>query len=968
MPVNLSTLQTWLKGRYQGIGLTLTADGASGQPLWHVEGGAKDKAQLFDSELGLWIQFHVLVDPAAASLCVEDAIRDGLEQVSRLDPKSSVPADREDALGLWQVHVVWLVTSAARVAWGTALAELRARSGHTEELGLDMVEVRDEKLDQALDEHDLPALLFRTRALMRLSKDDLPRWLSPDHAFEQALKQIPPSIANEQDRKHAQSFIDQVIDRHRAVAANEGAGMPTVPALTTLEATNFRIIGHGLRALTDPLGSPRHIDVIHGPNGTGKSSLFEALSLALFGTSRRLCEYMSDPDIKPADRGRYAELALRRFGFDGKAALKLGGVERLQSIADNKDEADDREAASRGTLLAQETAREFVTLNASQRAIAMLGDYSRLASRTQQELDSALAGATSAWQDTLRSLELNASIKKRETIHSRLARRLIDGKVPKASDTIEQWLKALESSRPEFKEEASKLMLRWARVDTSAGRDELSEKLGVRVLLLDEGQQTLLNWLAERRQACQAIDALATKVSEKLRPVEKEWGSIQADIEAWAAWTQAQRQRAAKPPTLASLDTTAPTSGADEEAQRKLADSLRELEATGKLLRGQFEHLQSTNTNLMPLWRERHPHDCPTCGQVHADDISHIITRALAECEDRLRAARESYNEQQAKLKAMRDLVSAANTPPISAERQAALAVLLGLPAQGMDSLSSRVESRPDEWRALIQPLVVLLAGPALPQALGDLEERSLVESLVSEFEKAVRVTEQMREAPDRWRELKLRVDKAAVAVLQRHLPDTIESVWREIAFAMAPARWNQPSSSRMKLDQQRGAARLALVVSDPNSKVELPARHVLNQAEGHVLGLAWFFTRHLTHGRFVTPLIALDDPAQEMDQSTFRRFVRFLQAFVRLHRNMKLPLTLIVFLHQEDRALELARSIDPMGQLTLLSWSPQMHLSGTKANARSIRLRNPEQRPPLPQLLQRPSAAATSAPVGSST
>ena len=108
-----------------------------------------------------------------------------------------------------------------------------------------------------------------------------------------------------------------------------------------------------------------------------------------------------------------------------------------------------------------------------------------------------------------------------------------------------------------------------------------------------------------------------------------------------------------------------------------------------------------------------------------------------------------------------------------------------------------------------------------------------------------------------------------------------------------------------------------------------------------------------LSHGRFLTPLVALDDPAQEMDQVTFRRFVRFLQSFVRPHRRAAKPLQLVAMLHQEDRALELARAISKDGEVTMLSWAREMRASGADPTVGSLKLRNPEQRAPLPQPLR---------------
>ena len=99
-------------------------------------------------------------------------------------------------------------------------------------------------------------------------------------------------------------------------------------------------------------------------------------------------------------------------------------------------------------------------------------------------------------------------------------------------------------------------------------------------------------------------------------------------------------------------------------------------------------------------------------------------------------------------------------------------------------------------------------------------------------------------------------------------------------------------------------------------------------------MGLAWFFTRYLTHGRFHRAFIALDDPAQEMDQTTFRSFARFVQALLRLHEKKNVPTQLVLFLHQEDRALDMARAT--LGRFIMLSWRK---INSDQEDIREVRL-----------------------------
>jgi hypothetical protein len=120
-------------------------------------------------------------------------------------------------------------------------------------------------------------------------------------------------------------------------------------------------------------------------------------------------------------------------------------------------------------------------------------------------------------------------------------------------------------------------------------------------------------------------------------------------------------------------------------------------------------------------------------------------------------------------------------------------------------------------------------------------------------------------------------------------------------------------------------------------------AAHILNGAEIQNLGLAWFFTRYLTFGRFHHALLILDNPAQNMDQPTYRDLCRLLESLLRLHRSHRQPLTMLTFFHQDTRALDAARATN--GTLHLLRWNKK----GTPVIEEAIRLLQDEHPAPYP-------------------
>ena len=120
--------------------------------------------------------------------------------------------------------------------------------------------------------------------------------------------------------------------------------------------------------------------------------------------------------------------------------------------------------------------------------------------------------------------------------------------------------------------------------------------------------------------------------------------------------------------------------------------------------------------------------------------------------------------------------------------------------------------------------------------------------------------------------------------------------------------------------------------------------RYVYNSAERHLLGLAWFFTFYLAKRRFDESWVLLDDPAQEMDQPSFRELIRMWETLLRLHKKKRLPFTLITALHQEDRALDAARATN--GKLYILGWQKKQEDTSSQPSVKKVILLAPGYHP----------------------
>ena len=150
--------------------------------------------------------------------------------------------------------------------------------------------------------------------------------------------------------------------------------------------------------------------------------------------------------------------------------------------------------------------------------------------------------------------------------------------------------------------------------------------------------------------------------------------------------------------------------------------------------------------------------------------------------------------------------------------------------------------------------------------------------------------------------------------VTENALRPELRRLWGELALNLTSAPWLLPDRPRFDLVTRRGEEKVTVRV-----KGRL-ARHLLNQSELHILGLAWFLARYLTYGRFYHACLVMDDPAHELDQTSFRDFCRLCETMIRLHRVHARPLALVLMLNQESRAIDAARATG--GILAALNWT----------------------------------------------
>ena len=461
------------------------------------------------------------------------------------------------------------------------------------------------------------------------------------------------------------------------------------------------------------------------------------------------------------------------------------------------------------------------------------------------------------------------------------------------------------------------------------------------------GVTMLEGWFKARLSALQAIDQLDRIYESKIQVLTSQSQEIQEDLKSWATW----KTRQAQTPLIQAVP-----DASHELPMGQIADlekELIELTRQGQDLSLRNEHLTGVVRDVFPKWKGSHPKDCPTCDAFYADGIESVVAGLQVIVQQQVDALRNTYREKQSLLKQLRLAQTTQDVNPLSDARQKHLANLLNVELDGPQGLSA-LSSQPDGHALIMQSITALAARPKLRDLMVACEPANEAASRV--FESISTITaegEALRIAPESWGRIKKLIDSSAASLVQKHLPNTLEAVWQEIAYGLTPGRWNLWGKPRLIPNLSKGAQRLTVEIS-PNEEMQgadgknLLARYAFNQAEQHILGLAWFFTRYLSYGRFQHALMALDDPAQEMDQTTYRIFVRWIQAVSRLHLVRKIPLSTVVFLHQEDRALDLARATNL--SIVMIEWATQMRTDGPHPTVKTLQLNSSDFKWPLPE------------------
>ncbi|MCK9491001.1 MAG: ATP-binding protein [Sulfurimonas sp.] len=838
-----------------------------------------------------------------------------------------------DVNGMWNIIVHWYVEEKDLSDWVKQVADIRRESAQIEEVPIDAIIYKQNEIENACVKHRFPRLLLQTRSILSKEKyDDIEKWSSANTKIKLAVQQAKKHLIDKFDEKlHQQIFneIDVFIDKEEQTEETSEVSLRDTKTYQNISINNFR----NINKLDIPLGDKNSItaSIVHGPNGTGKSSIFEAFSFGLGNTSKRYRNYFDDNNHNR--RNAYKKEYLFPINKKDSPTININAKNHPIDCEHDVHESSKRLNMISGTLLSQEQTGEFTKMPRSELGNIILGQSSTLAMALQEFITSRYSQVRETQKDYLRRYGINAQVRKIDTASHKVIGSYLN-QVFTVPSSFLNWLSNHQLSEHPFFMAAQIFKSEWNDFSaqkviyekTIVSGSENQKQQIISKLLLNKGKL-----LSKNHEFYNSVNKYATRFDYDLI----------ADIEKWSQWLQAQT-------SLANKDSSHIT---EIKIQRNEFSKQREkVIKNGQRLKARVEHIQTVQIFMdTHSWDEISPNECPTCGSdlTNRQGAHQAISLLFQQSQSEQNTLRDEYKTLSDKIKQLDlTLLSLGKMPnPLSSERQIELQEkLLWLIPNDIsfsDYLSS--ESNTIFLKEIIQ--IVQLRQPINEKIYTEDEINAMSIDIAKKIEHEINSIKENFEQERAWTQVEKAINEEIMHIIDEHLPSTYQLLWMEIAEALTPAPWQYQGKVQLDADLKNKQSAVTVDIVGDDDGIQRLAHYILNGAEIHVLGLAWFFTRYLTFGRFQHAAIVLDDPAQEMDQHTFKDLCRFFEILVRLHRVKKIPLSFVVMLHQDERAVELVRMLN--GWLHQLRWNHDGNV-----DMMTLKLMTDEFKAPFPNFL----------------
>ncbi|UUZ78040.1 AAA family ATPase [Polaromonas sp. P1(28)-13] len=604
--------------------------------------------------------------------------------------------------------MIFLIHSSCQSEWEESIQTLRAESGFTEELSIDVI-VFDDLVNLSTELKSgsaMPQLLLSSRKLLLLPAESIDSWLSADAEVSKLLELLPERFSNSQERDLVSKMIEQVLKDSPSSAKHD---LPISPlCLDSVSIHNLRNISDFTLKLRSP-DSEVLAHIIHGPNGTGKSSIFEALSIAVAGSSRRMADYLSDPDIHRPTAATYVKNVLTPLKAQQSPRIEVKGVDVLSNMPADVLDAERRLIESDGTLLAQEDARNFVETTGRQLGSRVLTGYSVLAQNVQSFCEREYGLANAKRQEWLRQFGIAASVTREESRLTKLIEHFINQYHPFGTQQIGFWLAAIQQRIPENSVEAKSLAFDWEEADAKSKRDDLA-KIVVQLDRLGadaECERAVLGWIEKRNKALLRMVALKIKIKKTCDDITEQRPELEEDLKKWQQWLSHD--------TSEKTDSVTPSQEVLSE-EKSLNSQLQTTKNLGLSYGEQLQHLKQVQGTFLSSWAKDHPELCPTCNTDHSlkGGILSVVEKLSSELEMKLEEARKKYAEVLSRVRELQKSHEQLGQCPLSEERRNAIAQLLGFADQGYEAVE-RFLGEKDALDIILRSLDLLISPPQLP-------------------------------------------------------------------------------------------------------------------------------------------------------------------------------------------------------------------------------------------------------------
>jgi hypothetical protein len=881
-----------------------------------------------DSDIGML--FYII--PYTESQDVKAKVTNALKIRSELLPDSNFnpEADISDESGSWRVVLCWLLESHERDTWIRTISSLRKETSYLEEIPVDFIARESaDTWDSTFNNYMFPRLLFQTRkSLGMASIEESFKWMSADETVKKILNNFSDKFSDSDQILYAK----EIQDKAKLYQSNQIRGeSETVEAPTRLESLHvkhFRNINN--LELKYPTNTASSI-ILHGPNGTGKSSIFEALSLRVFGTSSRFDMFLRDKEIKVHDKAiKYTDEYLKPISGDKiSPSISINKMSSELDLLTNAEESSIRLRNMSGTLLSQEYSSKFSELGSSELASEVLGGYSNLSNILREYIQSRYEEENSKRKNLLGRFDLRANIKVKRTARSRIAQSIVSDEIPPATPALIAWIKMILDISNKDIDGIQSLHDKWVKWNEStapakeAGDTDSIEKV----------HKTISNHLSGYSSLYKNTKTWTANFHEDYLSEIEDSSIITKQINIWGEWLESQgnREEQVNQQELSRID---------DELKIKKQEQER-INNNGKILRTRLDHYYNLD-EILEGWTKEHPSECITCGTDLTDRsglnavIDEIKDQAIKERQDLLKQNEEVLNRIAELQKEYDKYAQLAH--PLSSDERTSVIKPFSWFLKDEEAFSEYIKNS-EKREKLINTLNRLLQVPKIQEPQNIQEESSrIADEIISSFNEYDVVSK----APDDWDMIRKKFMEEAGSIVKDHLPKYLGALWIELAFNLTPAVWLLPGKFQFSIDTLNSGHKVSIKTEENHF-----VRYLFNQAEIHTLGIGWFFTRYLTHGRFYHNFIVMDDPAQEMDQATYRDMCRLWETIIRLHRRRDIPLSMMVMLHQESRAIDAARATN--GQLCVLGWDKQQQDTQQQPTVKHVQLIGEQFKPVKP-------------------